>query len=124
MNTPAQVPLTSLADWKNNKYADLNGFYNDYFLNPYWNIANSRNNTVDNNFTGNLNLTLQAAKWLTFSYRAATTVQNSKYTFTQEGEIIHYMQEPIRVIYSTPDGNGVDTVESPKSIAVSAVPQV
>src|SRR5258706_2831742 len=42
MNTPAHVPLTKLKDWRNDKFADVNGFYNDYFDNPYWDIDNIR----------------------------------------------------------------------------------
>ncbi len=51
MNTPAHVPLTSLQDWVNNKNADPNGFYNDYFDNPYWYIGNYRNKTHENDLT-------------------------------------------------------------------------
>lgn len=122
LNTPAHVPLTSLSDWKNNKFADLNGFYNDYYDNPYWSIANQRNNTVDNNLTGNLQLSLQATKWLTFSYRAALTNLSSKYTFTQQPKSYSlYARTDKRVVYSKPDGTGVDTVkESPKSNAFGA----
>ena len=122
MNTPANVPLTGLSDWQNNKFADLNGFYNDYFDNPYWSIANTRNTTIDNNLTGNIQATLKATNWLTFSYRAAMTNLSSKYTYTLSPQNYSlYARTDTRIIYSKPDGSGVDTVnESPKSDAVSA----
>lgn len=122
MNTPAHVPLTSLSDWQNNKFADLNGFYNDFFDNPYWSIANRRNNTIDNNLTGNLQLSLQATKWLSFSYRAALTNLSSKYTYTQQPRNYSvYARTDTRIPYSNPDGTLTDTVnESPKSNAFQA----
>ena len=122
MNTPAHIPLSSLKDWKNNKFADLNGFYNDYFDNPYWSIDNQRNNTVDNNLTANIQASIQATKWLTFSYRAAMTNLGSKYTFTQQPQSYSvYARTDPRIFYS--NSQGTDTVleiESPKSDAVSA----
>lgn len=124
MNTPAHVPLTSLSDWKNNKYADLNGFYNDYFDNPYFDIANYRNIQTDNNLTGNLQLNLKPLKWLNFSYRLAMTNLSSRYEFKGSPKVFSsYAKTSTTVIYSKPDGSGLDTThESPKFNVTSEGP--
>ena len=122
MNTPAHVPLGMLKNWATGKFADVNGFYNDYERNPYWDIANTRNNTTDNNLTGNVQFNLKPSKWLNLSYRIAMTNLSSKYEFTTKPiNYSAYALSDRRVLYSKPDGSGVDTVmESPKSIAASA----
>ena len=33
INTPANVPLTSYKDWRNNKFATPEGYYNQYYQN-------------------------------------------------------------------------------------------
>jgi len=122
MNTPAHVPLTSLKDWKNNKFADLNGFYNDYFDNPYWDIDNMRNKTTDNTFTGNLQLNLKPLKWVNLSYRLTASEWTSRYEYIQNPKTYStYARTNSTVIYSSPSGNKFDTVlESPKFTASSA----
>ena len=122
MNTPAQVPLTSLKDWRNNKFADLNGYYNDYFDNPYWDIDNMRNKTTDNTFTGNVQFNLKPVKWLNLSYRLSASNWTSKYEYTQNPKIYSaYARTNSTVLYSNPAGTAIDTVtESPKYVASSA----
>lgn len=126
MNTPAHVPLTTLSDWQNNKYADLNGFYNDYFDNPYWDIGNQRNQTTNNNLTGNVQLNLRPVKWMNVSYRLSLNNSTSRYEYKAGGkQFSTYAQTDDHVVYSNPDGNGTTTVEeSPKFTAtVPSQPQ-
>ncbi len=119
MNTPAHVPLTSLKDWRNNKFADINGFYNDYFDNPYWDIDNYRNKTTDNNLTGNVQFGLRPTKWLNLTYRLGMTNLSSRYEFTGGPKVYStYAATNSTVLYSNSAGTGIDTVtESPKYIA-------
>ncbi len=124
MNTPAHVPLTSLKDWRNNKFADVNGFYNDYFDNPYWVIDNQRNITTDNNLTANIKLDLKPAKWLNVSYRLALTNLNRKYEYKSAPKnYSNFALTNTDVIYANAGGTGYDTVrESAKYIAAQAGP--
>ncbi|RYF78688.1 MAG: SusC/RagA family TonB-linked outer membrane protein [Cytophagaceae bacterium] len=69
INQPANLPLNDLRDWQNNKFANPNGFYNDYYNNPYFNADNQRRNYKDANITGNLNLTYKVAPWATITNR-------------------------------------------------------
>jgi TonB-linked SusC/RagA family outer membrane protein len=122
LNTPAHVPLHLYKNWDTDKFADVNGYYNDYFNNPYWDIANDRTNTIDNNLTGNIQLNFKASKWLNFSYRVAVNTNSQKQERTvNPRNYSTYALTDNRIIYSKPDGSGLDTIrESPKSIAVSA----
>ncbi|GAA4465890.1 SusC/RagA family TonB-linked outer membrane protein [Nibrella saemangeumensis] len=69
INQPANLPLNDLRDWQNNKFANPNGFYNDYYNNPYFNADNNRLKYKDANISGNLNLTYEATPWLMFVER-------------------------------------------------------
>ncbi len=110
LNVPQHVPLTSLSDWQNNKFADPSGYFNDWADNPYFIIGQQRNKTTENDLVGNLQLNLKAFSWLTLSYRASVNNANSSYEYT-EG-VAHYnkhAQTSDTVIYSNSDGTALDT---------------
>ncbi|RVU01379.1 SusC/RagA family TonB-linked outer membrane protein [Mucilaginibacter limnophilus] len=75
-NTPAQIPLTSYKDYKNNPYAMYNNYFNDYGLNPYFAIDNWRKFGKRENLIANIDLNLKATDWLNFTYRAAISSIN------------------------------------------------
>ncbi|MGH2644674.1 MAG: carboxypeptidase-like regulatory domain-containing protein, partial [Chitinophagaceae bacterium] len=82
LNMGANVPLEDprLKD-PNSRYF-LNGWYNAYYPNPWWQIYNSRVINRTNYFTGQLVLNLQATPWLDFNYRVSsqfTTFNNNSY---------------------------------------------
>ena len=70
MNTPAQVPLSKYKDLVNNPFATLDGFYNAYYPNPYWQIAHSRQNAQRSDVLGSVNLSFKPFKWLEFANRS------------------------------------------------------
>ena len=110
LNVPQHVPLTSLKDWRNDKFADPSGYFNDWADNPYFVIDNERNKTTLNDLAGNVQLNLQALSWLHLSYRASVNNSNSRYEYI--GGIAHYnthAQTSDTVIYSNSDGTGLDT---------------
>src|SRR2546428_3573556 len=47
VNTSVLVPLTQYKDWRNDPYANPNGYYNEYYYNPYFVIDNNRLNSRD-----------------------------------------------------------------------------
>jgi TonB-dependent SusC/RagA subfamily outer membrane receptor len=113
LNTPAHVPLSKYKNWDTDKYANVDGYYNDYFHNPYWDIANDRTNVTDNNLTGNVQLNYKAASWLNFSYRVAVNTSSSKqeHTVNPRNYSAYSLTDP-RIIYSKPDGSGVSKIYS------------
>jgi TonB-linked SusC/RagA family outer membrane protein len=120
LNTPSDVPLSRLKDWKNNKFASPDGYFNDYYNNPYWEIGNVRYLTTDHNISGNMHLSLKPTSWLNFSYRLAMTNISRKYEArTSDESFSTYSQTVPTLLYSNAAGNGVDTVtnEGTKYIA-------
>ncbi|TCJ13393.1 SusC/RagA family TonB-linked outer membrane protein [Flaviaesturariibacter flavus] len=56
LNTASWIPIGSYRDWRNNKFADPNGYFNDYYNNPWWEKDNDRFTTRNNFFNGNVRL--------------------------------------------------------------------
>jgi TonB-linked SusC/RagA family outer membrane protein len=56
LNMPSNVDITQFKDWRNNKFANPNGFYNPWYLNPYFSADNERYIEKNTYLTGNLEL--------------------------------------------------------------------
>jgi TonB-linked SusC/RagA family outer membrane protein len=111
LNQPANLPLSDLRDWRNNPLANPNGFYNDYYNNPYFNADNNRLNYKDANLNGNLNLSLKATSWLTFTERLGVmnnsrTGKNttSKFTYSDWAKTKSFIPAPF---FRDGDGTGI-----------------
>lgn len=76
LNTPAHIPLTAYKDWRNDPFANPQGYYNDYYQNPYFYIGNNRTKTRNDYLTGNLELNWKPATWLDLVYRTGITTRN------------------------------------------------
>jgi len=69
LNTPANVPLSSLKDWASpNSWGNGSNYYNAYYGNPYWAVDNSRLITKIDNLQGSLTAGVKIAPWLTANY--------------------------------------------------------
>ncbi|HVZ26683.1 MAG TPA: SusC/RagA family TonB-linked outer membrane protein [Sediminibacterium sp.] len=75
-NTPGEIPLTDLRDWQHNKFASPNGYFNDYYDNPYFAADNNRRDIRDNFFNGNVSLDYKPTNWLSATYRLGTAITN------------------------------------------------
>lgn len=76
LETPGQIPLTDMKDWRNNKYANPNGFYNAYYNNPYFLLDNSRTLTRNDYFVGNASAIYRPVKWFDVTYRMGFNTRN------------------------------------------------
>ncbi len=85
INNPAHVPITSFKDWRNNIFADPNGFFDAYATNPYWTIDNSRRKTNTYDLLGNLNLSYKITSWLTIADRFGITQSSANLKYTRNG---------------------------------------
>ncbi len=123
MNTPSYVPLTRYQNWQSDPFSTPDGFYNDYFDNPYWDIDNIRNLGAEHTISGNAQFNLKPFPWLNISYRASVNNISSRYEFKEQAlSFSNYTKTDKTVIYSNPDGTGFDTVqESPKYNAIYGV---
>lgn len=74
MNTPSSIRLTDYKDWRNNKFATPNGYFNGYYENPYWTIDNNRYKSVLDRIQGNIEAVYSPAKWVDVTYRLGTDV--------------------------------------------------
>jgi TonB-linked SusC/RagA family outer membrane protein len=67
----ANVPVTDFKDWRNNKYANPEGWYNPWYPNPYWTADNYRADRKDTYLTGRAELKWNILPWLHVLYRAS-----------------------------------------------------
>ncbi|SFG80308.1 SusC/RagA family TonB-linked outer membrane protein [Pedobacter insulae] len=87
--SPGQIPLTRYKDWRNDKYSTPDGYYNEYFDNPYFTLGNGRTLTRNDYLTGNVQLKFNPIKELTLLFRTSIATRNvstkswsDKYTFS------------------------------------------
>ncbi len=74
--SPGQVDITKYSDWQNDPYANPNGYYNEYFQNPYFTLANNRSKSQNDYFQGNLELRYKPIEALTLTYRVGITTRS------------------------------------------------
>ena len=88
LNQPANLPLNELRDWKTNEFANPNGYYNDYYNNPYFMADNNRANYKDANLSGNFNINYKAFDWLEFNNRLGV-MNNSRTGKNYTGKFLY-----------------------------------
>jgi len=67
-NTPAHIPISKYKNFTTDKFADYNGYYNDYGLNPYFAIDNWRNEGKRQDVVANLDLSYKIADWISLKW--------------------------------------------------------
>jgi TonB-linked SusC/RagA family outer membrane protein len=108
-NTPAHIPITSYKDFRNNKYATYNGYFNDYGLNPYFAIDNWRQATKKDDILSNLDLSFRATDWLNLTWRGALNIGTTVLEGTSKGETPSAFAESQRGFGSIPGAAGQST---------------
>lgn len=98
MMTPAQVQLTKYKDWRGNpttNFSNPNGYYNEYYANPYFTLSNNRTATKNTYFQGSLELKWNPIKPLTVTGRLGLSSRNvfsktsvGKFDFTDYTETV------------------------------------
>ena len=88
INTAANIPLTDLRDWQTNKFANPNGYQNDYYNNPYFNKDNNRTKYTDANLQGNFDLNYKVTKWLAL-YNRLGVMNNSRTQKSTTGKFLY-----------------------------------
>jgi len=86
MNTPMHVPLTQYKDWKNNPFADVNGYFNAYYGNPYWYLYNDRADSRSDWMVGTADLEYEFTPWLKGLIRTTININNSTYKNPQAAQ--------------------------------------
>ncbi|HEX5654673.1 MAG TPA: SusC/RagA family TonB-linked outer membrane protein [Chitinophagaceae bacterium] len=84
INSPMQIPHTRFKDWRNDFWSSPNGYFNDYYHNPYWIVDNFRSVGRTEDIFGNVELNFKATNWLRFTYRLGATISNGTAKSRQE----------------------------------------
>jgi TonB-linked SusC/RagA family outer membrane protein len=75
--SPANVDITKYEDWRNDPFANPNGYFNEYFDNPYYTLANNREDRRDNYLQASFDLRWNPIKPLTFTARLGLSNRNT-----------------------------------------------
>jgi TonB-linked SusC/RagA family outer membrane protein len=108
INQPANLPLQDYRDWQTNKFANPNGFFNDYYNNPYFNADNQRRVYKDANISGTLSLTYKVTPWATISNRLGA-MNNSRTQKSTVGKFLYSDYAKTKAFIAEPffrDGDG------------------
>ena len=110
INQAAHIPLNEYRDWRNNKFAHPNAYYNDYYTNPYFRLDNDRRRYQDANFNGTFEISYKITPWLSVSnkFSAMNNVRTEKATVSQ---FFHSTwaktQAKVPVPWDQGDGSGI-----------------
>ncbi|RFZ82893.1 SusC/RagA family TonB-linked outer membrane protein [Mucilaginibacter terrenus] len=97
LNSPGQIDITSYKDWRNNEYANPNGYFNAYYNNPYFIADNNRRKTRNDYLVGNVELKYNPLKWLDFTYRVGISTRNqTEKTFVDKFIFNDYVKSSAR----------------------------
>lgn len=83
INTPMQIPITRFKNWKSDYWSSPDGFYNDYYHNPYWCVDNFRNKGRSDDLLGNLEFNYKLSPAINLTYRVGATYSGSTFKATQ-----------------------------------------
>lgn len=78
-NTPGHIDLGEYKDWRNDPKASPNHYFNEYYHNPYFIKDRTRNRGNSDDIFAQAELVFKATNWLSFTYRASTTMVSSDY---------------------------------------------
>jgi TonB-linked SusC/RagA family outer membrane protein len=110
INQAAHIPLPDLRDWQHNKFAHPNGYYNDYYSNPYFRLDNYRTKYQDANINGNMEITYKIRPWLSV-YNRIGVMNNSRTEKRTIGQFFHSIWAKTKAVVPVPwdkgDGSGI-----------------
>lgn len=110
INQAAHIPLPDLRDWQTNKFAHPNGYYNDYYSNPYFRLDNYRTKYQDANINGNVEITYKALPWLSI-YNRLGVMNNLRTEKSTIGQFFHSVWAKSKAVVPAPwdkgDGSGI-----------------
>ncbi|RTY90254.1 SusC/RagA family TonB-linked outer membrane protein [Flavobacterium sp. GT3R68] len=101
LNTPAQVPLTSYKDWQNNPFAQPEGYYNEYYQNPYMLIDIARDTKRVSRLNTNVKFEYDFNSWISATYSLAGTFLNQYAKDTRAAITYNPALAPTRVDANT-----------------------
>lgn len=76
LQTPRDISLLDLKDYKNNKFNTLSGYYGAYTVNPWYFLGEDSYRSIVDRVLGNVEFTYKPVSWLDVVYRIGTDVIN------------------------------------------------
>lgn len=76
--TPRDIDVIGLKDYKNNPYNTPSNLYSPYVDNPYWDLQENATKIKGNRFFGNINLSYKITDKLTATYQIGGDYRNEK----------------------------------------------
>lgn len=85
LNMPSNVPITDYSNWQTDPNASPDGYFNPWYLNPYWQIDNNRQTVRNDYLIANVELDYKPMNWLRLVARQGITTSNQSYKNTNGG---------------------------------------
>ncbi len=82
LNMPSNVDITKYKNWRTDKFANPNGFYNPWYQNPYFTADNYRQYTRNDYLTANVEVRFTPLKGLDLTVRQGLATRNFSSKFT------------------------------------------
>jgi TonB-linked SusC/RagA family outer membrane protein len=125
LNTPANIPIAQLKDWQDPGPGNLNNYYNAYYINPWWQVANSRQINKADNFQGVLALNLKPTSWFGATYRVSAGVSNNIFkAYRNAADFSPWAQQAYGPpIYGTPYSGDIAGAVEDKTTLVKRIQQ-
>jgi len=76
LNMPSNVDITKYKNWRTDKFANPNGYYNPWYLNPYFTADNYRSNQRNDYLIANVEVKWSPINGLDFTARQGMTTRN------------------------------------------------
>ncbi|HEY1196000.1 SusC/RagA family TonB-linked outer membrane protein [Flavobacterium sp.] len=89
VQTPRDINIVGLKDYKNNPYNTPSDLYSPYVNNPYFDLEENSTNIKGNRFFGNVNLSYKITDKLTATYQIGGDYRNEK--IKSYGAIMNYL---------------------------------
>src|SRR5579872_6524842 len=101
LNMPGEIPILMFKNWQTNEYANPNGYYNPWYPNPYFEIANNRALTNNDYLTGNLDVHFSPIEGLDLVSTTGITMRTQSYK--------QYTNQFVFTPYATASSGGFKT---------------
>lgn len=112
LNTVSNARLTDYKDWRNNKFATPEGYYNEYYQNPYMLVDKDRNTSNQNRLLANVKFDYKFNKNFSMTYSIAGTFYNQYIKNTREAITYNPLLAPGRVRSSIPGAVATQSTQS------------
>jgi len=121
LQSPAHIPLTRYKDWRNDEFANPNGYYNEYYDNPYFTLDNNRELVRNDYLTGSTQFKWFPIEKLSLLFRVSLAARNgsskswsNRFDFSEYTSGISSSKEQGEYPGSVADGSFFETQINPE----------